>query len=316
MNSKSRLLKKIPGLSPLSFGAWALGGEYWGPQSHHDSVRAIHRALAMNVNYFDTAPVYGKGRSEQLIGQQIKKFRSEIILGTKAFYTTPEKMKTSLETSLRRLLTDYIDIFYIHWPLSGVDMRPGMEMLESLRQEGKIRAIGVSNFTVDQMKLLEGAGSIDVYQGGYNLFWSALEQKLLPYLSKRNIGFIPYGVLAQGILTESGMDHLDRNHEGYRHKMILYREDIIERIRPWLQRLLEESSRTGIPLEQAVALFTLNHLSADTVLLGVRNRSQAERNFQMVKDGLPPSFSSLLQSIKTEAEGLFQGIPNLFNHKS
>ena len=316
MENQSRLKKIIPELSPLSFGSWALGGEYWGFQNHSDSVRALHRALVLKVNHFDTAPVYGKGRAEQLIGQQLKKIRSEISLGTKAFYSTPQKMKASLETSLKRLLTDYIDIFYIHWPLGGTDMRPGMEMLESLRREGKIRAIGASNFSISQLKMLEEAGQVDVYQGGYNIFWPALENEVLPYLLSKNIGFIPYGVLAQGILTEKGMDHLDAIHEGHRHKMILYRDDIKEKIRPWVARLLEESSRTGIPLEQAVRLFTCNQISADTVLMGARNRAQADRNFQRPKEDLPSSFKSLLERTKTEAADLFQDMPNLFNHKS
>jgi myo-inositol catabolism protein IolS len=259
---------------------------------------------------------YGKGRSEQLIGQQFKKISSTISLGTKTFYTTPQKMKASLETSLKRMLTDYIDIFYIHWPLGGEDMRPGMEMLETLRREGRIRAIGVSNFSADQIRMVEEAGRVDVYQGGYNLFWPVLEKEVLPYLREHSIGFIPYGVLAQGILTETGMQHLESNHKGYRQKMMLYRDDLRDRIKSWLKRLLAESRRTGIPLEQAVTFFSFNHVSADTVLLGVRNREQAERNFQPLPERLPPSFTELLLSINSEAADLAQGMTNLFNHKS
>ena len=175
----SSLFDKI---SPLAFGAWGIGGEYWGPQEHKDSVRAIHKALALGVNHFDTAPVYGKGRSEQLIGQQLKKIRKDCFIASKAFYTTPEIMKKSLETSLNRLLTDYLDIFYIHWPLSGTDMRPGMEMLEKMRQQGRIRAIGVSNFTIEQVKMVREAGNVDVYQGGYSVLWPRAEKRDYPLL--------------------------------------------------------------------------------------------------------------------------------------
>ena len=182
VDNRSSLFYKI---SPLAFGAWGISGEYWGTQEHKDSVRAIHKALALGVNHFDTAPVYGKGRSEQLIGQQLKKIRNDCFIASKAFYSTPEKMRKSLETSLNRLLSDYLDIFYIHWPLSGADMRPGMEMLEKIRQQGRIRAIGVSNFTIEQVKMISEAGNVDVYQGGYSVLW--------PPGGKRDYSLLPGG---------------------------------------------------------------------------------------------------------------------------
>ncbi|RDG32780.1 aldo/keto reductase [Oceanispirochaeta sp. M1] len=316
MKKENRLTKRIGRLAPYSFGSWALGGEYWGEQDHKDSVRAIHRALTLGVSHFDTAPVYGKGRSEQLLGQQLRKIRNDISLGTKVFYSDPDKMVESFHTSLKRLMTDYIDIFYIHWPLSDCDMRPGMEALEKLRKEGRIRAIGVSNFTIPQIEMLEEAGEVDVFQGGYNIFWPKLEEKLIPWLKENNIGFIPYGVLAQGILTDNGIDHLAREHDGFRHKMILYSPEIREKLTSLLTRIGDECSKWKISVEQAVSAFTLMHVSADTVLLGVRNRNQADSNFRHSVEELPRSLSSLLEQLLIETQSFIPDVPNLFNHKS
>lgn len=312
----SRLLKILPEISSRGFGTWALGGEYWGPQNHKDSVRALHRALALDINHFDTAPVYGKGRSEQILGQQLRKIRSSCILGTKAFYSNPEKMKSAFETSLRRLLTDYVDIFYIHWPLGAADMRPGMEMLEGLRREGRIRAIGVSNFSIEQIRMVEEAGQVDVYQGGYNLLWTSPERELLPFLGQNEVSFIPYAVLAQGLLTSTGIEHLERNHEGFRHKMLLYGEEL----RPAVLRVLRELDRgcreAGIPVEQAVARYTRERSGADSVLLGCRNRAQAEANFAPGEGELPEKLGAVMDRIAREFSPLAPSAPNLFNHKS
>ena len=311
-----RLHQILPEISSRGFGAWALGGEYWGPQDHKDSVRAVHRALALNINHFDTAPVYGKGRSEQLLGQQLKKIRSSCILATKAFYSSPEKMKASLETSLRRLLTDYIDIFYIHWPLGDEDMRPGMEMLENLRREGRIRAVGVSNFSEDQIRMVEEAGTVDVYQGGYNLLWTRPEQEILPYLKRKGIAYMPYGVLGQGLLTDTGIEHLETPHGGFRHKMLLYSEELKPSLRAILEELDQACKEAGIPVEQAVTLYTRERSGAVSVLLGCRNRAQAERNFTAGPQSFPPELKTVLDRIVEEARSLIPSAPNLFNHKS
>ncbi len=313
---KNRLTEGIGALPPFSFGGWALGGEYWGDQNHSDSVRALHRALALGVTHFDTAPVYGKGRSEQLLGQQLRKIRSDVTLASKVFYSTPERMVKSFHETLKRLMTDYLDIFYIHWPLSGCDMRPGMEALEKLRAQGRIRALGVSNFSVNQLAIVEEAGRVDVFQGGYNILFPELEKDVLPFLKERNIAFIPYGVLAQGILTEKGIDHLDREHKGYRHKMVLYDPALKERLKALVQELQRGSAASGIPVEQAVSEYSRMRSSAATVLLGVRSRKQAEQNFDRRPEGLSPSLTELIDRIAAEGESLVPGVSNLFNHKS
>ncbi len=312
----SRLKKILPDLSSRGFGSWALGGEYWGPQNHQDSVRALHRALTLGVNHFDTAPVYGKGRSEQILGQQLKKIRRTCIIATKAFYSSPEKMKASLETSLRRLLSDYVDIFYIHWPLGEADMRPGMEMLEGLRQEGRIRAIGVSNFTVEQIRMVEEAGRVDVYQGGYNMLWTSPEDRILPFLREKEIAFVPYAVLGQGLLTGRGIEHLKTIPPGFRHKMVLYSEEIRDALVDLLKELNRACAEAGISVESAVSLYTEKRSGADSILLGCRNRAQAELNFMSGDAVISGDLKEKMDRIADRARTLVPAVPNLFNHKS
>jgi len=313
---KDRLSEIIPDISFTGFGGWALGGEYWGPQEHRDSVRAIHAALNLGINHFDTAPVYGRGRSEQLLGQQLKKIRSRCVLATKAFYTDPEGIAKSFEISLKRLLTDYIDIFYIHWPKSGADMRPGMDLLEQYRREGRIRAIGVSNFSAEQIALVEEAGKVDVFQGGYNLFWPLLERSVLPFCREREIAFIPYGVLAQGILTDRWESRLTESLPGFRHKMILYRPEIRGRLLPVMEDLARECVRAGWSLENAATLYTAERTGAASVLLGVRSRPQAEKNFRLPGEPLPAELKRALDTAAGIVEPFLPDADNLFDHKS
>ena len=303
-------------LSSFGFGGWALGGDYWGPQEHKDSVRAIHKALSLGINHFDTAPVYGKGRSEQLIGQQLKKIRSRCIIATKAFYTTPEEMIKSFHTSLKRLLTDYIDIFYIHWPRSGTDMRPGMEELETLRRLGRIRYIGVSNFSLNQTRQVEQAGNVDFFQGGYSILWPFLEETILPYCRARGIRFIPYGVLAQGILTDQWSDKLLMNHPGYRYKMLLYSQEIKNRIGPELEKLAVKCREKEWSVENAVSWYTFKETDAASILLGCRNRNQAEKNFSFPMKALPDSIKEEIEDLKMRIVSFLPKADNMFGHKS
>ncbi|OQY35695.1 MAG: hypothetical protein B6241_00450 [Spirochaetaceae bacterium 4572_59] len=314
--NKNFLTSQGETVSRTAFGGWAIGGEYWGPQEHKDSVRAIHMALKLGVNHFDTAPVYGKGRSEQLIGQQLKKVREHCLIATKAFYTDPETLQKSFETSLKRLLTDYIDIFYIHWPLSGRDMRPGMEVLEKLRTQGRIRSIGVSNFSLNQIRMVQEAGTVDIYQGGYNILWPRLEEKILPFCRDQNIEFIPYGVLAQGILTERGIEKLQQTHKGFRHKMILYRQEMHAQLLPLLKQIKDVCSRRGWSVENCVTAYTIEQTVSPSVLLGVRNRTQAESNFNLPGGPLPEEIRQVLQNCRLKVNSFIPDAENMFDHKS
>ena len=172
----------------LGLGCWAFGEDrYWGTQSHKDSVKTIQAALRGGIKHFDTARSYSNGRSEQITGQQLKNSREDVIIATKTTWLPADKVEKYIDISLKRLCTDWIDILYIHWPKPGTDFRPMMEALEKLRSIGKIKNIGVSNFSIQDMELLKSTGSIDYYQTGYSLIWRFPEKEIIPYCIEKEI---------------------------------------------------------------------------------------------------------------------------------
>jgi len=194
--------------SALTLGCWQFGGDYFHKnQPRQDSIRSIHRAIRMGINHFDTAPVYGNGTSEQLTGQQLKRFfasglnRSDIIISTKAIMDEPDRMESSLRKSLRRLCVDYADIFYIHWPREGTDIPALGKHLARLRDSGLFRELGVSNASRRLIESLQVHIPVRAVQEGMNLLWRKPLADLLPYCRENGIAFFCYSPLAQGLLA-------------------------------------------------------------------------------------------------------------------
>jgi len=302
--------------SEAVFGTWALGGGYWGQQDHKDSVRAIHAAIRAGVNHFDTAPVYGKGKAEQLIGQQLRKNREDFIISSKCFYKEPVSFLKSFEQSLKRLGTDYIDIFYIHWPRSFTDMRPVMELLEKLRDSRQIRAIGVSNFSVDEMKQLLEVGHIDIAQCGYNLLWRKDERELLPFCRKKGIKTAAYSILAQGILTGKYEEIPSGESFQFRKKMLFFDETIFSLIKPEIKKLKKIAEKYGMSASEASIFWTKENELIDCSILGSRDRKQIEENLK------PFSLNGnkeLIEEMREISERVIPLLPkeeNIFRHKT
>ena len=314
--NRIRISKNCPESSEAVFGTWALGGGYWGPQSHRDSIKAIHAAIRGGINHFDTAPVYGNGKAEQLIGQQLRKNREDYIISTKCFFKETEAFKKSISNSLKRLNTDYIDIFYIHWPKSHTDMRPLMELLESYRKKGRIRAIGVSNFSVIQMKELMEAGTIDIMQCGYNLFWRKEENKLLPFCRKEGITTAAYSILAQGILTGKFDKIPTGEFYKWRKKMVLFNEQIFPQIRNEVITLNKTAEKFGMSSTEASIFWTKENELIDCSILGSRNRNQTEENLTVFGFGRNKKLLTELKTISDRVSLLLPKADNIFNHRA
>jgi len=203
-------------LSVIGFGAWAIGGgDYifgWGPQDDHDSIKAIHKALDMGINWIDTAPVYGLGRSEEVVGKAIKGIRSELIIATKCcrVWDAERNISASLkadsvrqeaEDSLRRLNTDVIDLYQIHWPDPVEDIEEGWGAVIKLVEEGKIRYPAVSNFSVEQMEQVGTIHPIASLQPPYSMLRRDIEADILPYCGEKGIGVVAYSPMQNGLLT-------------------------------------------------------------------------------------------------------------------
>lgn len=210
-------LTDIPGtslrVSPVAIGTWAIGGWMWGGTDEAESVSTIRAALEHGINLIDTAPVYGFGRSEEIVGRAIAEghLRSRVMIATKAGLewegarvsrnASRARIMREIEDSLRRLQTDYIDIYQVHWPDPLVTIEETAEAMHALFRQGKIRAIGVSNFSVSQMERFRGVAPLHVLQPPYNLFERGIEADLLPYCRKNNIATLGYGALCRGLLS-------------------------------------------------------------------------------------------------------------------
>ena len=201
-------------VTPVGLGTWAIGGWMWGGTDEAQSIDTIHRAIDKGIGLVDTAPVYGFGRSEEIVGKALSDGRrDQVALATKVALNwnndhdkvwrdaSASRIEREVEDSLKRLQTDRIDIYQVHWPDPKTPMEETARALEKLYQAGKIRAIGVSNFTPSQMDELQKSVPLHSLQPPYNLFEREIEQDILPYCRENGIATITYGGLCRGFLT-------------------------------------------------------------------------------------------------------------------
>jgi aryl-alcohol dehydrogenase-like predicted oxidoreductase len=210
-------LVKIPGtsikVSPVAIGTWAIGGWMWGGTDEAESIATIRAAFDHGINIVDTAPAYGFGRSEEIVGKAIAdgRLRSDVLIATKAGLqweggrvsrnASRSRILREVEDSLRRLRTDYIDVYQVHWPDPLITIEETAEAMHTLFEQGKIRAIGVSNFSVGQMERFRRVAPLHVLQPPYNLFERGIEADLLPYCRENKIAMLGYGALCRGLLS-------------------------------------------------------------------------------------------------------------------
>jgi aryl-alcohol dehydrogenase-like predicted oxidoreductase len=198
-------------VSRVALGTWAMGGWMWGGTDQRESIATIQAALHQGINLIDTAPAYGFGTSEEIVGTALQGRRSQAVIATKVGIewrdrevyrnATRARIMQEINDSLRRLRTDYIDIYQVHWPDPKVPVEETAEAMRSLYQQGKIRAIGVSNFSVAEMERFRSVAPLHVLQAPYNLFERDIETQILPYCRANNIATFGYGALCRGLLS-------------------------------------------------------------------------------------------------------------------
>ncbi|MGW8161789.1 MAG: aldo/keto reductase [Desulfobulbales bacterium] len=289
--------------SVIAFGAWAIGGgTWWGETDDNESIKAIHAALDAGVSLIDTAPVYGWGRSEEVVGKAIKGRRDKVVLATKCGlwwhdergplffelegYTVrrllrPDAIRRELENSLQRLGTDYIDLYQTHWQTTEPDKDPiadTMECLIRLKEEGKIKAIGASNADIDQIQQYQAAGVLDAIQPKYSMLDRQIEQDILPYCAEHNISTLVYSPLEQGLLTgKIGMDYEIGQGE-YRNNIPWYepanRHKVLNMLTGW-EVLARKYDST---LSQLVLAWTLAQPGVTFALCGARKAAHSSEN--------------------------------------
>ena len=289
---KRRLGNSDLDITVIGFGAWAIGGGWkfgWGPQDDRDSIEAIHEALNAGVNWIDTAAVYGLGRSEGVVARALDEWQGDKpYLFTKCSMRWHENgeiyrslkadsVREECENSLRRLKTDVIDLYQIHWPNPEEEIEEGWEAMARLQAEGKIRFIGVSNFTVAQLKRAQNIAPVTSLQPPYSLIERGVEPEVLPYCANQNMGVIVYSPMESGLLTGAMTreriaafppDDWRRNNRDYQEPNLTRNLQLVE----LLKQIGARHDKTAG--EVAIA-WTLRNPAVTGAIVGLRRAGQA-----------------------------------------
>lgn len=301
-------------LTVLALGCWSFGGSAWGGQKDEDSIDAINSSLEAGVNNFDTAQGYGNGRSERICGEHLKTVRDKVFIATKASARSKEKMLEAVDVSLGRLRTDYIDLYYIHWPKTDFDLRPCMEALESARSVGKIRGIGVSNFSIEQMEQVMEVGTIDAHQLCYNLFWRWDEKDIIPFCQEHNIAYVTYSSIAQGILTGKFGRHPQFPEDDHRSGTVLFGDDAWPHVYEGVEQLKKIAAKVSRPLTDLAIQWVAAQPGITSVIVGARNDKQARQNVAAMKDEIDASVFEKMTAISDEVIKHIPDTGNIFRY--
>ena len=281
-------------LTPIGFGAWAIGGgnwEFaWGPQDDSDSVAAIHRALELGVNWIDTAAIYGLGHSEEIVARALKEWS-----GPRPYVFTKcsmrwhsdrtiwrslkaKSLREELESSLRRLQVETIDLYQIHWPNPEEEIEEGWETLTRFREEGKVRWIGVSNFNLEQLKRALKIAPITSLQPPYSMLRRAIETEVLPFAKANGIGVINYSPMVSGLLT--GKMTPERiaamPQDDWRRRAVEFNEPRLSRNLMLVELLREIGAAHAVEPGVVAVAWTLHNPAITAAIVGGRSPRQVE----------------------------------------
>lgn len=308
-------------ISAVGFGCWATGGgDIWNDTTDQDSIKAIQMAIDLGVNFFDVAPVYGFGHAETVLGQALGGRRLEVLIASKCglvwddsknvtLNLSPESLFQEIDDSLRRLNTDYIDIYQMHWPDPDTPIEVTMGALEKIKDSGKIRHIGVSNFSLELTKAAAAVGEIASHQGLYNMLERnptsyhniplsyRTEDEILPYCQENGIAFLPYSPLFQGLLTgkfkpSDNFDDQDVRSENPKlsgESFSTYFE-IAEKLKGFAREI-------GKPLTQVVINWLIEQDAVTSVICGAQNVDHVEENVGSVDWALTQEIMERIEAI-------------------
>ena len=288
-------------IAPIGLGAWAIGGDGvfgWGPQDDSESIAAIHQSVERGINWIDTAPIYGMGHSEKIVARALKEIGSSQrpLIFTKCSIVWDEaknvvhslkadSVRKEIEDSLQRLEVDVLDLVQIHrpsWPIGAPDpdLEESWTTLSELREQGKIRHLGVSNFDVSQMERVHGISPVTSLQPPYSMLMRQIEEDILPFCQQNNVGVIPYSTMQNGLLTGSWTKERVASlpPTDWRVQMASppFQEPLFSRILELVELLREIGDTHGrSPAELAVA-WALHHPAVTGAIVGARSAEQVD----------------------------------------
>lgn len=299
-------------LTRIGVGAWAIGGGGWqfgwGPQDDDASIAAIRAALDAGVNWIDTAAVYGLGHSEEVVARALEAVARKPYVFTKCERVWDEKgeigkslkrdsIRREVEASLRRLKLDVIDLYQIHWPEPDQDIEEGWETMARLRDEGKVRWIGVSNFSVAQMERAQRIAPITSLQPPYNLLTRGVEESLLPFVQNNSIGVIVYSPMKSGLLT--GAMTAARIQampaDDFRRNVAAFQEPLLSRNLEFVELLKKIGSKHGVPAGVVAVAWTLRNPAVTAAIVGMRSADQAKGVLPALEFRLTDSEADLIE---------------------
>lgn len=283
-------------VSVIGFGAWGIGGApFWKSEGDEMSMRAIKKAFDLGITFFDTAPVYGFGHSEELMGKALKPVRDKVIIATKCGLSwereklgaisndcTKKAILKEIDLSLKRLQTDWIDLYQVHWPDPKTPQKETMEALLEIQEKKKIRAIGVSNYSVEQMKECLEYGKIVSLQPEYSLLQRSIEKGTVSFCLENEIGIIAYSPLASGVLT--GKYDKNTRFTDWRSKGLLgvfKGEGYVKNIAK-VDELKKMAESAGKTCAQMAINWVVHQPGLTAALVGVKNENQMEDNLKAI----------------------------------
>jgi aryl-alcohol dehydrogenase-like predicted oxidoreductase len=288
---KKKLGNSDMNLTPIWFGAWAIGGGdwqfAWGPQDDNDSIAAIHKALELGINWIDTAAAYGLGHSEEIVARALKTTSHKPYIFTKCGLVWDEKreitnslkqIRREAEASLRRLQVEAIDLYQVHWPKPDEEIEEAWGVMADLQKEGKVRWIGVSNFSVSQMERAMKIAPITSNQPPYSMLNRAVEAEILPFCEKNNIGVINYAPMHSGLLTGAMTKERVANFPSndFRRNAKNYQEPLLSRNLAVADFIGKIAAKRGVSAGVVAIAWTRHHSAITAAIVGGRNAKQVE----------------------------------------